>query len=93
MCGSPLALEVYGSPLAHWTVHRDYIKFDNISFHSDTKNNLAGDNEACLVFEDFNSIAGELMNTNAPIKEKYLRANGAPFTTKALRKAIMLRTQ
>ena len=33
------------------------------------------------------------MNKHAPIKQNYLGANDAPFMTKALRKAIMLRTQ
>ena len=74
-------------------MYRDYSEFDPISFQFDIKNNLAGDNKACLVFENFNSLVEELMNRHAPIKQKYLRANDAPFMTKALRKAIMLRTQ
>ena len=63
-------------------VYRDYSKFDPISFHSDIKNNLAGDTKACLVFENFNSIVEELMSKHAPIKQKYLRGNDAPFMTK-----------
>ena len=70
-----------------------YSKFDPTSFQSDIKSNLDGDIKACLVFENFNSLVEELMNKHAPIKQKYLRANDAPFMTKALRKAIMLRTQ
>ena len=59
-------------------VYRYYSKFDPISFQSDIKNNLAGDNKACLVFKSFNSIVEELMSKHAPIKQKYLRANDDP---------------
>ena len=74
-------------------MYRDYGKFDPISFQSDIKDILAEDNKACLVFEKFYSIVEELMNKHAPIEQKYLRTNDAPFMTKTLRKAIMLRTQ
>ena len=33
-----------------------------------------------------------VLNKNAPLKKKVLRANHAPFVTKALRKAIMKRS-
>ena len=35
----------------------------------------------------------ELLNKNAPIKFRYLRANDKPFMTKQLRKAILLRSK
>ena len=73
--------------------YRDYSKFDPVGFESDNKNNIAGDNKACLVFENFNSIIEELMNKHAPTKQKYLRGNDAQFMTKTLRTAIMLRAQ
>ena len=63
-------------------VYRDCSKFDPISFQSDIKNNLAGNNKACSVFENFNSIVEELMSKHALIKQKCLRANDAAFMTK-----------
>ena len=35
----------------------------------------------------------ELLNKNAKVKEKYIRANNAPFMTKELSKAIMNRSR
>ena len=35
----------------------------------------------------------EVLNTHAPIKRKLLRANHVPYMTKALRKAIMKRSE
>ena len=34
-----------------------------------------------------------MLNTSAPIKRKLLRANHVPYMTKALRKAIMKRSE
>ena len=73
--------------------YRDYSKFDPIKFRSDLQSNLAKDNEEYSVFENFNSVVEEVLNNHVPLKQKYLRANDAPFMTKTLRKAIMLRTQ
>ena len=48
---------------------------------------------------DFTSLASftkifiDTLNKHAPIKKKYIRANDANFVTKALRKAIMLRSR
>ena len=48
---------------------------------------------------DFTSLASftkifiDTLNKHAPIKKKYIRANHANFVTKALRKAIMLRSR
>ena len=74
-------------------MYRDYSKFDPIGFQSDIQNYFAGDSKACLAFENFNYIVEELMNKHAPIKQKYLGANDAPFMLKTLRKAIMLQKQ
>ena len=73
--------------------YRDYSKFDPIEIPNDHKRNLAKSNGECSVFENFNSVAEEVLNNHVPLKQKYLRANDAPFMTKTLRKAIMLRTQ
>ena len=44
-------------------------------------------------YDVFDNIFMELLNIHAPIKLKYVRANDGPFTTKELRKAIMLRSR
>ena len=73
--------------------YRDYKNYDTLLFH----------NQLCLKFQEmqprdinyetFERIFMELLNNNAPIKKKYLRANNAPFMTKQLAKAIMNRTR
>ena len=71
----------------------DCSKFDPIKIRNDLKRNLAKSNEKCSVFENFSSVAEEVLNNHVPLKQKYLRANDAPFMTKTLRKASMLRIQ
>ena len=73
--------------------NRDYSKFDPIKFRSDLRSNLAKSSEAYSEYEHFNSVIEEVLNNRVPLKQKYLRANDAPFMTKTLRKAIMLRSQ
>ena len=71
--------------------YRDYskfdpIKFDPIKFRNDLKRNLAKSNAECSVLENFNSVAEEVLNNHVPLKQKYLRADDAPFVTKTLGK-------
>ena len=42
-------------------------------------------------YGSFENVFLNTLNKHAPIKKKMLRANHAPYTTKALRKAIMKR--
>ena len=44
-------------------------------------------------FASFTKIFIGTLNKHATIKKKYIRANHANFVTKALRKAIMLRSK
>ena len=41
----------------------------------------------------FENTSLELLDIHVPVKKKYLRANHAPYMTKALRKAIMKRSE
>ena len=41
----------------------------------------------------FETAFDKVLNKHAKLKKKYVRANDAPFMTKALRKAVMLRTR
>ena len=44
-------------------------------------------------YDSFDNTYLSILNKHAPIKQKTLRANEAPFMTKTLRKAMMKRTQ
>ena len=44
-------------------------------------------------FDKFKFIVSNLLESHAPLKEKYIRRNQAPFMNKSVRKAIMVRTQ
>ena len=46
-----------------------------------------------LLYASFTKIFIDTLNKHAPIKKKYILANYANFVTKALRKAIMLRSR
>ena len=64
--------------------YRDYKKFDNAKFRDDV-NNFAFDKLDVTIFNIFDK--------HAPIKQKYLRANEAPFMTKELHREIMKRSR
>ena len=49
--------------------------------------------EENTTYEKFESIFMEQLNKDAPMKEKYVRANNASFMNKALCKAIMNRSR
>ena len=44
-------------------------------------------------FQLFDSTVKNMLNRQAPLKKKYLRANDGPYMTKQLRKAIMTRSR
>ena len=48
--------------------YRDYSKFDPLKFRSDFQSTLAKNNEECSVFENFNSVADEVLNSHVPLK-------------------------
>ena len=52
-----------------------------------------GKMEASKTYKNFESIFMKQLNKYAPMKEKYARANNAPFMNKALCKAIMNRSR
>ena len=68
--------------------YRDYSKFDPVKFRDDLKSNLAKNNREYSVFDNFNSVAEEVLNNHVPLKHKYLRANDAPFMTKTLKRLL-----
>ena len=44
-------------------------------------------------YDHFETVYLKVLNRHAPLKQKIIRGNGAPYVTKALRKAIMTRSR
>ena len=72
---------------------RDYRIFQNNLFRSELDYELSKLDVCNLEFEHFLNIFMKVLNTYAPIKEKYLRANQGEFITKKLNKAIITRSR
>ena len=72
--------------------YRDYKKFDTLAFKMELKNRLENMNENAL-YQVFESIFIELLNKHAPMKQKCVRSNNAPFMNKIFSKAIMNRSR
>ena len=73
--------------------YRDYNKFNRHLFHSELSQNLNTIDTNCSSYESFEATFMEQLNKHAPMKEKYVRANNAPYMNKNLSKAIMNRTR
>ena len=71
--------------------YRDMKKFDGPSFKADLKNSLK--NVDLSNFQSFEDIFEKVLNRHALEKKKVLRANGKPYVTKTIRKAIMKRSE
>ena len=71
-------------------VYRDYKNFDRVIFKRELEDKL---NQQINEYKYFGQIYLEILNIHTPIKKKLLRANHVPYMTKALRKAIMKRSE
>ena len=71
-------------------VYRNYKNFDRVIFKRELEDKL---NQQINEYKHFEQIFLETLNVHAPIKKKLLRANHVPYMTKALRKAIMKRSE
>ena len=71
--------------------YRNYKTFDQNRFNEDLKSKL--DSIETLDYPLFESIFIDVLNTDAPVTTKKVRANNHQFMTKALRKAIMTRSR
>ena len=78
---------VFKKKLQKVITYRDYKKFDNAKFCDDV-NNFAFDQ---FDVSNFKETIFNIFDKHAPIKQKYLRANEAPFMTKELHREIMKR--
>ena len=70
--------------------YRDSKKFDNQKFRNELNLTLSG---GISGHNDFEDKFLDVLNTNAPMKTKILRANHEDYATKNLRKAIMKRSE
>ena len=73
--------------------YRCYKIFNQVSFKQDLRTELGSIDASNVNYEAFETAFDKVSNKHAPLKQKYVKVNNAPFTTKALRKAIMLRSR
>ena len=70
--------------------YRNYKYFDFRKFNRNLKEEFSREYvDSCSKFDE---IFLKVLNRHAPLKKKMLRANHAPYVSKALRKAIMKRS-
>ena len=76
-------------------VFRDYKKFDTQNFLYDLDQEMIKGKfyNAYDSYGSFSDIFQQIVNKHAPLKEKMIRGNNAPFMTKEVRKAIMNRSK
>ena len=72
-------------------IYRNFKKFDEEHFNQELRGKLS--TKLVNVYSSFKSVFIDVFNRRAPIKKKVIRANHATYVTKALRKAIMRRSQ
>ena len=77
--------------------HKDKIqklqKLSYNSFKSELKTSLKISEEAEMTYDSFKETFMNSLNKQAPMKEKFIRGNQAPFMNKTLSKAFMQRAK
>ena len=73
--------------------YRDYRNFRNDEFRAELDNDILKHDINNIEYQHFLNIIIEILNKQAPMKIKYLRANHGKFMTKRLHKAIMKRSR
>ena len=71
--------------------YRNYKKFNVTAFNEDLKNALFAHSDSTTNYHSFQTILKNVLDTHAPPRKKFARANDSPFMTKRLRKLIMNR--
>ena len=75
--------------------YRSYTNFSNELFMADVQNRIfqvTSENND-LEFDVFKAVLNEAIQKHAPIKQRYVRANQAPFINKTINKEIMKRSR
>ena len=73
--------------------YRNYKNFNLNSFKSELKTSLEISEETEMTYDSFKETFSNLLNKHAPMKEKFIRGNNAPFMNKTLSKAFMQRAR
>ena len=73
--------------------YRSYKNFDQTRFKQGLRIELDNVDTSNINYGAFETAFDKVLNKHAPLKKKYVIANNAPFMTKALQKAVMLRTR
>ena len=73
--------------------YRSYKNFNSLEFHIELKEKLENVHPDNICYDTFEGIFMDILNKNAKVKNKYIRANNAPFMTRKLSKAIMNRSR
>ena len=71
-------------------LYRDMKNFDRDLYRAELKSELE---KIDSKYESFEDTFTALLDIHAPMKKKILRANEKPYVTKAMRKAIMKRSE
>ena len=72
-------------------IYKNFKKFHEENFNQELRGKLS--TKLVNDYSSFKSVFIDVFNRHAPIKKKVIRANHATYVTKALRKAIMRRSQ
>ena len=72
---------------------RSYKNFNESIFRDNLLNNLQNSCKDMMSYDDFKEIFMKVLNLHAPMKNKLVRGNNAPFMTKDLSKAFMHRSK
>ena len=76
-----------------WIKYRNYNLFNEALFREEIQNTFMEINSEDIDYDTLHKNVMNILQTHAPIKEKLVRANNAPFMNKKLSKAIMTRTR
>ena len=73
--------------------YRNYKKIDNDNFRNELKLELLKYQINEITYDEFKGVFMNTLSKHAPIKEKLIRANNAPFMNKTLTKSVMIRSR
>ena len=88
-------LKTYFKKIKHTIIkYRSFTNFDEGSFKTDLKYSLSSSrNKYNMNYDEFKNIFIKALNRHAPIKEKKITGNNAPFMNKTLSQSIMTRSK
>ena len=70
-------------------IYRNFKKFNEEDFNQELRGRLS--TELVDNYSSFENVFIDVLNRHASIKKKVIRANHAPYATKALSKAIIMK--